>query len=142
MADDPELILIAGPNGAGKSTAAPVLLREFLGVREFVNADVIAQGLSAFHPESTALEAGRVMLALLRHLTGQRHAVAFETTLASRTFAPWIEGLIRSGYRFRLIFLWLPSPEMSIERVSKRVRLGGHSVPDETIRRRNHSYSP
>jgi predicted ABC-type ATPase len=87
--DEPNLILLAGPNGAGKSTVAPDLLRGALHVDEFVNADVIARGLSAFHPEGAAIEAGRAMLTRLRELTVQRRNVAFESTLASRTFAPW-----------------------------------------------------
>jgi predicted ABC-type ATPase len=134
--DQPNLILLAGPNGAGKSTAAPDLLRGAFQVEEFVNADVIARGLSAFHPEGAAIEAGRVMLARLRELTALRRNVAFETTLASRTFAPWIKALRSQGYTFHLVFLWLRSPEACIRRVLERRSLGGHVVPDETIRRR------
>src|SRR6266542_6459272 len=97
----PHLVVLAGPNGAGKSTAAPALLVGTLGVAEFVNADVIAQGLSAFHPEQAALKAGRVMLERLGQLASRRATFAFETTLASRTFAPWIAELRRSdGYAF------------------------------------------
>jgi hypothetical protein len=87
---DSNIILLAGPNGAGKSTAAPDLLHGALHVDEFVNADVIARGLSAFNPEGAALEAGRVMLSRLKELAAQRKNIAFESTLASRTFAPWI----------------------------------------------------
>jgi predicted ABC-type ATPase len=79
---EPNLILLAGPNGAGKSTAAPDLLRGALNVHEFLNADVIARGLSAFRPEAAAMAAGRVMLARLRELTKERKNVAFESTLA------------------------------------------------------------
>jgi len=92
----PALILLAGPNGAGKTTASEDLLRDELSVDEFVNADIIAQGLSAFRPEHAAMQAGRVMLERLRHLTEQRANVAFESTLASRSFAPWIRELIQS----------------------------------------------
>src|ERR1700722_15004415 len=133
---DPNLILLAGPNGAGKSTAAPDLLRGALHVNEFVNADVIARGLSAFHPEGAAIAAGRVMLARLRELTAERKNVAFESTLASRTFAPWIRELLKSGYRFHLFYFWLPSADECISRVYERKSLGGHFVPEETIRRR------
>lgn len=137
MAEDrPNVIVLAGPNGAGKSTAAPDLLAGVLGVTEFVNADMIARGLSGLNPEQAALEAGRTMLRQLRHLAGQRKSFAFETTLASQTFAPWIAGLRREGYAFELIFLWLPSPEMAAERVRDRVRQGGHDIPPDTIRRR------
>lgn len=133
----PDLVVIAGPNGAGKSTAAPLLIGERLGIAEFVNADVIAAGLSAFAPERVAIEAGRIMLRRLDELAGSGASFAFETTLASRSFAPWIARLRRERrYRFHLVFLWLPSAEMAVERVSGRVRHGGHSVPVEHIRRR------
>jgi predicted ABC-type ATPase len=132
----PNLIAIAGPNGAGKTTAASALLVGALGVQEFVNADTIAKGLSAFRPEGVAIEAGRIMLQRLHHLTAQRANVAFETTLASRSFAPWIKGLAATGYSFHLVFLWLPSAEMAVDRVRDRVLLGGHHVTEDVIRRR------
>ncbi len=133
---NPHVIVIAGPNGAGKSTTAPMLLKGTLGVTEFVNADVIAQGLSAFQPESAAFHAGRVMLERLHYLAKERVDFAFETTLASRSFAPWIAKLKQSGYTFHLVFLWLPSADFAVARVAERVRMGGHDVPEETIRRR------
>ena len=134
--DSPSIVLIAGPNGAGKSTAAPALLRDALGVTEFVNADVIARGLSAFDPEGMAFGAGRLMLSRLRELAARQASFAFETTLASRSFAPWIADLKDEGYAFHLVFLWLPGAEAAITRVAERVRTGGHDVPAETIRRR------
>jgi predicted ABC-type ATPase len=137
MADSaPNVVVLAGPNGAGKSTSSPSILREALGVDEFVNADMIARGLSGFEPERAAMAAGRVILARLRELARQRISFAFETTLASRSFAPWIGKLIHRGYQFHLVFLWLPSLDMAVARVSARVREGGHHVPEETIRRR------
>ena len=133
----PDVIVIAGPNGAGKSTAAPRILGERLRVAEFVNADVIAAGISAFAPESVAIEAGRIMLRRLDELVDAGKDFAFETTLASRSFAPWIAKLRRDrGYRFHLFYFWLPDPEQSVRRVLERVRLGGHSVPADVIRRR------
>lgn len=132
----PHLILIAGPNGAGKSTSAPGILHGALAVSQFVNADTIALGLSAFAPEKAAMQAGRVMLARLRQLAENRENFAFETTLASRTFAPWIAELKKSGYQFHLIFLTLPNHDLAIERVAERVRMGGHNVPIATIQRR------
>src|SRR5919205_2537580 len=101
----PHVVVIAGPNGAGKTTAAPFLLRDTLGVTEFANADTIAQGLSAFEPEQVAVTAGRVMLARLKELASRRANFAFETTLASRSFAPWLAGLVAGGYVFNLVFL-------------------------------------
>ncbi len=130
------MVVIAGPNGAGKSTTAPELLSRALEVQEFVNADSIAQGLSGLHPESAALAAGRVMLARLRTLAQLRADFAFETTLASRSFAPWLDELRASGYRAHLAFLSLPSVELALVRVAERVRLGGHDVPESVVRRR------
>ncbi|MBC6481737.1 MAG: AAA family ATPase [Hormoscilla sp. GM7CHS1pb] len=130
------IIIIAGPNGAGKSTAAPALLPETLGITEFVNADAIARGLSAFAPERVAFRAGRIMLERLQQLAAERVNFAFETTLATRSFAPWIANLRSTGYLFHLVFLWLPNPELAIARVQARVRQGGHDVPETTILRR------
>lgn len=135
----PSLVALAGPNGAGKSTAGPELLRETLGIREFVNADLIARGLSPFAPERAAVAAGRIMLERLRELARRRATFAFETTLSGRGHARWIAGLAETGYRFHLIFFWLPSPEHAIARVADRVRWGGHHVPDAVVRRRYHA---
>jgi predicted ABC-type ATPase len=133
---NPKVIVIAGPNGAGKSTAAPELLHGTLAVNEFVNADVIARGLSAFEPERVAIQAGRIMLARLDELAKNRISFAFETTLASRSFAPWISDLKATGYLFHLIYLWLPGADLAISRVAARVRQNGHHVPDDVVRRR------
>ena len=132
----PSIVILAGPNGAGKSTAAPELLQGELAVNEFVNADVIARGLSAFDPDGAAIAAGRVMLRRLDELARLRETFAFETTLASRSFAPWLRDLRSSGYAVHLFFLWLSSPELAVQRVANRVRSGGHDVPADTIRRR------
>lgn len=132
----PSIVILAGPNGAGKSTAAPALLQGALAVTEFVNADVIARGLSAFDPDSAAIAAGRVMLSRLRDLANQRIDFAFETTLASRSFAPWLLDLKSSGYAVHFFFLWLPTADFAVQRVVDRVRAGGHNVPEETVRRR------
>jgi predicted ABC-type ATPase len=139
MADSsPNLIVIAGPNGGGKSTAAPALIREHVGIVQYVNADVIAQGLAGFCPESVALQAGSLMLERIEDLAASRQDFAIETTLASRSFVPRIRRMNESGYRSHLIFLWLPSPDMAVERVSLRVARGGHSIPPDTIVRRYH----
>lgn len=98
MTESPLVVLIAGPNGAGKSTNAPRLLEGALRVNEFVNADAIARGLSVLRPERAAIAAGRVMLAHLRSLVSERRSFAFETTLASRSFAPWLVRLRALGY--------------------------------------------
>ena len=132
----PHISIIAGPNGAGKSTCGPAVLKEHFHISEFVNADMIATGLSAFKPESVAIEASRIMLKRLKRLAEKRVCFAFETTLASRTFAPWISEIKKLGYQFTLVYFWLHTDELAVERVAERVRLGGHSVPEETIRRR------
>jgi predicted ABC-type ATPase len=132
----PKVIIIAGPNGAGKSTLAPALLRDTLSVLEYVNADTIALGLSAFRPEAAALEAGRIMLKRIRNLASQRVSFAFESTLASRSYAPWLQQLAQHGYEFHLVFLWVNTPELAIARVKERVSLGGHDIPEVVVRRR------
>lgn len=133
---NPRVVLISGPNGAGKTTSSPWLLRGALDVPHFVNADAIAKGLSSFASELVALEAGKLMLIRLDALAVARESFAFETTLASRTFAPRIRSLRSNGYFFHLIYLWVASPELSILRIQDRVRQGGHFVPDDTVRQR------
>jgi predicted ABC-type ATPase len=133
----PHIIIIAGPNGAGKTTAAPALLGAALQIDHFINADTIAAGLSAFAPEKAAIQAGKAMLERMRYLANNHENFAFETTLASRTFAPWITRLKQEkGYFFHLTFLLLDSPELAVSRVAERVKMGGHFVPDDTVRRR------
>jgi predicted ABC-type ATPase len=136
MPAQPHVVVVAGPNGAGKSTAAPDLLRDSLEVTEFVNADTIATGLSAFRPEMVAISAGRIMLARMRELAAGGADFAFETTLASRSFAPWLVRLQSRGYHVHLLFLWLSSADLAVDRVAERVRLGGHAVPEMVVRRR------
>lgn len=132
----PSVIVLAGPNGAGKSTIATRLFTKALGVYHFVNADTLAKGLSAFHFDAMAIKAGRIMLEHLRELARSRVSFAFETTLSSKTFAPRIREWKQEGYRFYLFFLWVPSPEICVERVRRRVEQGGHGIPEETIHRR------
>ena len=132
----PKIIMIAGCNGAGKSTLAPHLLRDAFGLKDYVNADTIAQGLSAYAPENAAIEAGKIMLRRLRELANRRKSFAFETTLASRFYVKFIEDLKPQGFEFHLLFLWLESSELAVLRVRERVLAGGHDVPEKTIRRR------
>jgi predicted ABC-type ATPase len=132
----PQVIVIAGPNGAGKTSLAPFLLRDRYRDFPFVNADAIASGLSAFEPESVAIEAGRVMLNRLHDLSELRENFAFESTLAARSYAPWLSRLRQQGYEVHLLFVWLRSVDLAIERVAERVRRGGHAVPSPELRRR------
>jgi len=108
-------------------------------VTEFVNADVIAQELGGRDTDRAAIAAGRVMLRRLRSLADARASFASETTLASRSFAPWLSQLRDTGYAAHLVFLWLPSVDLALARVVDRVRMGGHNVRPSTVRRRNRS---
>lgn len=132
----PLVVLLAGPNGAGKSTSAGRLLRGALTVDEFVNADTIAQGLSAYRPEEAAVAAGRAMIERLRLLARERRDFAFETTLAGLGHARWLRTLRAAEYRAHLVLLALPSADVAVARVAERVRRGGHSVPEDVVRRR------
>lgn len=133
---NPTVIVLGGVNGAGKTTASRALLANTLKVLTFVNADVIAQGLSGFDPDAAAIRAGRIMLEQLQELAEQRANFAFETTLAGRGYAKWLNGLRESGYDVHLFYFWLSSADVAIARVAARVSKGGHHIPDATVRRR------
>ena len=130
------LYIIAGPNGAGKTTASLEVLPAILDCEEFVNADEIARGLSPFHPEEVAIEAGKLQLKRIELLLSQNKTFAIETTLATRSYVSLIRRAIRQGYRITLIFLALESPEYAEVRVQERVLHGGHNIPVNVIRRR------
>jgi len=130
------LYIIAGCNGAGKTTASFSVLPEMLGCREFVNADEIARGVSPFQPEKVAIEAGRIMLKRMKDLTAQKVDFAIETTLSSKSYVQFIRNAKSEGYYVSLIFFWLNTPELAIERVKIRVASGGHDIPEDVIRRR------
>lgn len=133
---NPQIIVIGGPNGAGKTTIAPDLLRDKLAINRYVNADPIALGLSGFDPASVSFEAGRVMLTRLKSLVLERQTFALESTLAGKSYARWLNQVRRQDYGVQLIFLWLRTPDLAVQRVAERVRDGGHDVPEEVIRRR------
>jgi predicted ABC-type ATPase len=132
----PYVVILAGPNGAGKSTSAPTVIDQLMAVGAFVNADTIARGLSAFDVEGVAFQAGRIMLERLEELAAQRADFAFETTLASRTFAPFIRKLRDAGYYVQVVYVWLNSADLCIERVKGRAQTGGHFVEEAIVRRR------
>lgn len=133
----PTVYLIAGPNGAGKTTFATEFLPDFVKCRQFLNADLIAAGLSPFAPETQNVRAGRLQLIRIRELANAGEDFGFETTLAGRTYLPRLRKLRTDGYRVAMFFLWLPTVQMAIERVANRVREGGHNVPEADIRRRH-----
>lgn len=130
------IIIIAGPNGAGKTTFAREILPNEAGCPVFINADLIAAGLSPFAPELAAIKAGRLMLEAMAAHESRSESFAFETTLAGMAYARSIPRWRSAGYHVTLIFLSLPSSDVAVERVAERVRQGGHSVPVPVIRRR------
>jgi predicted ABC-type ATPase len=131
----PVVYVIAGPNGAGKTTFA----REFLPsarVVEFLNADLLAAGLSPLQPGTMAVRSARLLLSRWRELLALRRDFAFESTLSGRTYAGMLRSARAAGYEVRLCYLWLPNVRISLRRVRQRVRMGGHDVPEADLRRR------
>ncbi|MBR5610191.1 MAG: zeta toxin family protein [Bacteroidales bacterium] len=132
----PKLFIIAGCNGAGKTTASFTILPEILNCHEFVNADIIAKGLSPFAPEKAAVAAGRILLERVKELMESGKDFAIETTLATRTHVKMIKEAQERGYIVTILFFWLNMPSLAIERVRLRVQSGGHNVSEDKIRRR------
>lgn len=132
----PRLYIISGCNGAGKTTASYTMLPEMLECSEFVNSDEFAKGLSPFKPEKASIQAGRYMIAKIRYLLKKQLDFGIETTLATRTVLKTVKMAQAAGYTVTLLYFWLNSPELAIERVHARVEAGGHNIPEETIRRR------
>jgi predicted ABC-type ATPase len=132
----PIVVILGGPNGAGKTTGALTILPQELRIPHFVNADLIARGLSPLDPTLADFDAARIMLERIRKLREHRENFALETTLASKSLVPFLRECKMVGYETRLIFVALDSPETAIRRVAIRVAKGGHDIPEETIRRR------
>lgn len=130
------LYIISGCNGAGKTTASYTVLPDILQCKEFVNADEIARGLSPFNPDSVAVEAGRLMLQRIDELLNRNESFSIETTLATKSYANLVRKAQEKGYRVHLIYFWLETPELAIQRVAERVSKGGHNIPIDVIRRR------
>jgi len=130
------LYIISGCNGAGKTTASYTVLPEVLDCREFVNADEIARGLSPFNSESVAIEAGRLMLSRIEELLERDESFSIETTLATKSYINLVRRAQAQGYNVRVLFFWLNSPELALQRVAERVEKGGHNIPADVIRRR------
>ena len=132
----PRLYIISGCNGAGKTTASYSLLPEMLDCKEFVNSDEFAKGLSPFDPSKASIQASRLMLMKIRYLLKRHEDFAVETTLATRTLLKTVKSAQAAGYTVTLLYFWLNSPDLAVERVRARVEAGGHNIPEETIRRR------
>ena len=130
------LYIIGGCNGAGKTTASYTVLPEILDCREFVNADEIAHGLSPFNPENVSIEAGRLMLKRIDELLEKDITFSIETTLATKSYINLVRRAHTKGYSVNLLFFWLRSPELAIQRVAERVKNGGHNIPTDIIERR------
>lgn len=132
----PRIYIIAGSNGAGKTTFATQFLPRYAGTVDFINADMIAKGLSPFEVERVATAAGRIALKRFDELADGNRSFAIETTLSGRAYALRLRDLKARGYELHLLFLWIPSPALAIRRIRHRVRLGGHNVPPAVVRRR------
>jgi predicted ABC-type ATPase len=132
----PIVYVLAGPNGAGKTTFANIFLPGFVNCREFLNADLIAAGLSPFNPAPQNAYAGKLLLERMAQLSQARATFAFETTLSGRSYLRILRDLQFRGYRVLLFFFWLPSADMAVHRVANRVRQGGHGIAEHDIRRR------
>lgn len=128
--------ILAGPNGAGKTTFANEFLPTEAECLNFINADLIAQGLSPFQPERMALKAGRIMIKQIDECLKRKESFAFETTFSGKGYIKKITEWKKQGYEIIIYFLQIPSAEFAIERVKLRVACGGHNVPEEVIRRR------
>lgn len=132
------IYVIAGCNGAGKTTFAREFLPREVACTNFLNADLIAQGLSPFDSPAAAIQAGRLLLSGFRNFIARRETFAFESTLSGRTYIRLLRAARTQGYRIYLHYLWLPNPGIAIARVRERVKKGGHNVPPADVRRRFH----
>ena len=136
VTNTPKIVIIAGPNGAGKTTFAREFLPHEANCPDFINADLIAAGLSPFRPETVAFRAGRLMLEEIHKKIRLNNSFAFETTLSGRTYVKLLRECRSLGYHIVLVFLSLPTANMAVARVAARVSQGGHNVPEADIRRR------
>jgi predicted ABC-type ATPase len=138
MTAEPQAYIVAGPNGVGKTTFARKFLPKYAHCREFLNADLVASGISPFDPDMVAVVAGRVLLARMKELIQQGKDFGFETTLAGITYRKILRNMKDREYRLHLFYLWLPKVELALARVARRVEEGGHNVSDGVVRRRFH----
>lgn len=131
-----DLYVIAGPNGVGKTTFATTFLPKYTNCANFINADLIAKGMSPFSPEAAAIRAGRLVLSEISYFAERRASFAFETTLSGRSYLRLIRRLKRQGYRVHIFFLWVDTVGVALARVRDRVLMGGHDVPRAVQNRR------
>lgn len=136
MSGQKKILIIAGPNGAGKTTFATEFLPREAECPNFINADLIASGINPFNPEAAAIESGKMMIEMMRNYVEKGESFSFETTLSGKNYARLIPEWQKKGYKIKLYFLKLPDPEFALARVNQRVKEGGHSVPEDVVRRR------
>lgn len=132
----PELYIIAGSNGAGKSTFAHEFLPRFVKCQRFINADLIAAGLSPFDPVRVRLKAGRLLIEEMKELIAQKQNFALESTLAGKTYIPFLKTARKAGFSIHIFFLWIAHVHLAKKRILQRVQTGGHDVPEQDIERR------
>ena len=132
----PTIYVIAGPNGVGKTTFAERYLPDEAKQLEFVNADLIARGVSPFDPDMVAMEAGRIALNRIRQLIANRIGFTWETTMSGRSAAGWLRTAKAAGFTVKCYFLWVRGPEITLTRIRQRVVEGGHNIPEDVSRRR------
>lgn len=134
-----KILIIAGPNGAGKTTFATEFLPKEAECPNFINADLIAEGINPFRPEASSIQASRMMIEMMKTYVKRGESFSFETTLSGKNYIRLIPEWQKKGYRVKLYFLRLPDPEFAVARVKQRVKEGGHNVPEDVVRRRFHS---
>jgi predicted ABC-type ATPase len=128
--------IIAGPNGSGKTTFAKSFLPGFVHCPNFVNADLIAQGLAPFDPRTAAIKAGKLVLHQINEYAQKGVTFSFETTLAGTSYARLLRAFKKDGYSLHLFFLWIPTIDLAMQRIRERVKAGGHDVPFLDVKRR------
>ena len=132
----PKLYVIAGPNGSGKTTFAEQFLPNYADCFEFINADMIAKGLSPFLPSRVAIKAGKILLDQIDDCSRRKVNFAFETTLSGKAYIKLFQKMKQHGYALHMFFLWLPTVKLALARIADRVRQGGHDIPEHDVRRR------
>jgi predicted ABC-type ATPase len=139
MGREKKILIIAGPNGAGKTTFATEFLPREAECPNFINADLIAEGINPFRPEASSIQASKMMIEMMKTYVKRGESFSFETTLSGKNYARYIPEWRKEGYKVKLYFLRLPDSEFAVARVKQRVKEGGHNVPENVVHRRYHS---
>jgi predicted ABC-type ATPase len=134
----PLAYIVAGPNGAGKTTFAREFLPRYAQCNNFINADLIAEGMAPFNPEAAAFRAGRLMLQEMDLFAKRKVDFGFESTLSGASHQRFIRRLLGLQYEVHIFFLWVEDVGVALSRIRSRVETGGHGVPEIVVRRRFH----